>query len=99
MESQEHGGDCMRSIVVNCLKMLNTVGRKSPIYTQLSVMSNQLRGVTNHKTDLRWASVSPTPNDSNKRHIYDISIFWTWKINELNNKKTQLGAFQRGAFT
>jgi hypothetical protein len=28
-------------------------------------MSKQLHGVTNYNTDLRWASVSPTTNDSN----------------------------------
>jgi hypothetical protein len=29
MESLEGGSDCMRSIVVNCLRMINLVGRKS----------------------------------------------------------------------
>jgi hypothetical protein len=43
----------MRSIVVNCLKIINIAGRKSPIYTQLTVMSKQLRGVTNHNMDLQ----------------------------------------------
>jgi hypothetical protein len=33
MESQEYCGDCMRSIELNCLMMINSVGRKSPIYT------------------------------------------------------------------
>jgi hypothetical protein len=33
LKSQEYGSDCVRSIGLNCLRILNSVGRESPIYS------------------------------------------------------------------
>ena len=33
----KHGSDLVRSIELNCLMILNSVGRKSPIHVQFSV--------------------------------------------------------------